>query len=345
MNRKAGCEGYKVRMRKIVAVVCLEVAGIGGSTITAMIWPTIEPSIGLRILAGCLALAVVGLVVLAWPAGWIPRFRRSVGGLMTPHEVIRYLGDESRWGKRTREWQRSDRDGTPVRKNERLEAFEEFRTAAKDPDTRIRSYGRREGAGVPEAIPHTFWLTNGFSILDTLRDGQITSPTVPSGHGNTFYSDVVVERAGVVATWPRMRFLDRNRHRRNLAKQGEEIERFLASLPPEADFVPLREAAVWLYHNLSPRIRGALRRGVPSPFDTVEEHAEAFVKEAGAHGVCRLFAKWGRDLPYEEIDPSSADYDAFEAVFGSDRKLAIEVAVRRSDLPTILAYYEGGGAS
>jgi len=108
------------------------------------------------------------------------------------------------------------------------------------------------------------------------------------------------------------------------------------------EYVSMHEAGVWLYSHGSENLRGVIRRGVPSPFDSIDEHAQALVRNAAVHGAGTLYGRWGQHLPLERIDLASAEYDAFESVLGSDRKLVVDTAILRSDLPRILAYYENG---
>lgn len=295
-------------------------------------------------------LIAVGLLIFTirfslWVSTW-PDDKKPSLGMMTPHDVIKYLDDESQWGKETRDWVKVvEEDGRIIeeRKNGRLAAFTEFQKRAQEPGSAIVAYGLRNGHGAPETIPHSFWLTNWFSPLDTLcgHERQATAATIHRGGQVEIYTDVFVERSGVLSTWPRMKWRDRRRAAKKVREAEIDLERFFADVPPAPDYVPMKEASVWLYHNASPQLRKVLREGVPSPFDSIEEHGEALIREATKEGLGTLFGKWETGLPYERIKASDIELDAFESTFGVKRKVVSEAAVSRSDLDAILAHYEG----
>ena len=106
-------------------------------------------------------------------------------------------------------------------------------------------------------------------------------------------------------------------------------------------FVSTEDAGRWLYANVPERMRQGMR---DSTLSSIEEAGRSFVIHAtGPNKACTLFARRESGLPLEEIDPMSVDFTAFEAAFGTDRKLPIETFVRRRDLRRILTYYLKNG--
>jgi hypothetical protein len=104
----------------------------------------------------------------------------------------------------------------------------------------------------------------------------------------------------------------------------------------EAEFIPLREAGQWLYDNGEQWLRDHL--GDHRPFDSVTEHAAAFVATAADEGVGELRASREPGLApeparYRDIAPPP---DAL----GNRRKGWVDPIFRRADLPKVLAHYK-----
>lgn len=192
-------------MRKLVTILSLEVAAIVGSTVVTMIWPTMDRGEGLVLLSICAALAVVGILVWIWPAEWFPSIGRH-RGYMTPTQVVRYMADESGWGRKVRLHKKRDTLlGLNVewRKNPRFVALDEFPDRACE-QGKIRAHGLLNGQGAPVEIPPSFWLTNSFAVTGTITGQENrTAPRQYAEAGYPFYTAVHIERADVEKTWPR----------------------------------------------------------------------------------------------------------------------------------------------
>lgn len=106
------------------------------------------------------------------------------------------------------------------------------------------------------------------------------------------------------------------------------------------DFIALEDAGRWIYENANEQIRDVLRGGVPSPFNSIAEHGIAFVREAAVRQVCLIYGRWEPGLPMEEINVADGTFTAFEAVFGTERRLASDLSIKRRDLSRILQWYE-----
>lgn len=168
-----------------------------------------------------LAFALIGISILIWALSPAKKSKiGNVGGYMTTREVVDFLATKTDWAAKIRRWRGSaTHRGLDVqtKKNPKLESFFEFQREAQKPDTKIRVFGLEDGRGKPVEIPHTFWITNGFSLSDTLgMRGDISAPTVyrnwPSGVA-PYYSDLRIERRGIEETWKRMSFFDAQRER------------------------------------------------------------------------------------------------------------------------------------
>lgn len=106
------------------------------------------------------------------------------------------------------------------------------------------------------------------------------------------------------------------------------------------DFVALEEAGLWLYENGGSQLREALKGNVPGLFGSIAEHGAAFYKTQWAEGRCDVYGRWESGLPMELIDPKDGDFNAFESLFGSDRRQPIDLSVLRKDLRPVLDFYE-----
>lgn len=120
-----------------------------------------------------------------------------------------------------------------------------------------------------------------------------------------------------------------------------EAIRRLEKATEVSELIPISEAGAWLYDHASDRIKDALRGGVPSPFASIAEHGAAFFSTQWAEGRCELYGRLEAGLAMEKLDPKrNRDFTAFEEAFGSDRRKAVDISVKRSDLAVVLAYYE-----
>jgi hypothetical protein len=106
---------------------------------------------------------------------------------------------------------------------------------------------------------------------------------------------------------------------------------------PEQEYIPLNEAGQWLYDNAEPWLREHLKN--PAPFDSITEHAAAFVGEACDAGSGELVARRESGLKPERIRFHELRHTGLDAVFGGGQALPVDPAVRRADLPAILGYY------
>lgn len=105
----------------------------------------------------------------------------------------------------------------------------------------------------------------------------------------------------------------------------------------EQDYISLKEAGQWLYDNAEPWLREHLKN--PAPFDSITEHAAAFVGEACDAGCGELVARREPGLKPERVSFHELRHTGLDAVFGGGQALPVDPAVRRADLPAILAYY------
>jgi len=222
----------------------------------------------------------VGLFVWSWPRArdFVQgKPARKFGGYMTPKEVIDYMAHESKWGDRTSRFSRPVvvGDTTYVEvKNPVLDAFQEFTEQAKLKDTLIVSVGLQQGTGVPVPIAPTFWLANGLSVTAVLQGENRTVATAPgdlvSGThkpgSRPHYTDIQVERDGVIATWPRMGFWERGRARKSKAGGDADLlnrigksDAELSSAPPAdlggSDRFSFQRSAAIFYDGASPRLK------------------------------------------------------------------------------------------
>lgn len=104
-----------------------------------------------------------------------------------------------------------------------------------------------------------------------------------------------------------------------------------------SEYIPLDEAGTWLYDNGEPWLRDHLKD--PEPFKSITEHAAAFVGEACDEGAGELLASREPGLKPEPMKYKDLHHTGFDAVFGG-KPLPVNPMVRRSDLPSILAYYK-----
>lgn len=123
------------------------------------------------------------------------------------------------------------------------------------------------------------------------------------------------------------------------------IHRFFRSRPrtgeiqklAEPDFMPIKEAGLWLYNNGSQEMRDVMRAGTPSIFPTIADHGAAFVKDAAARGICQLWGRREAGLVMEKVEVEN--FSAFQSLFGDTQRPIIDLSILRSALPAILAYY------
>jgi hypothetical protein len=105
----------------------------------------------------------------------------------------------------------------------------------------------------------------------------------------------------------------------------------------EREFIPLDDAARWLYDNAEPWLKEVLQR--PEPFNSIAEHAAALVGTAADDGVCELRASRERGLAPEPMKFSELKPTAFESVFDKEKRFPVDPIVRRADLLNLLKYY------
>lgn len=130
-------------------------------------------------------------------------------------------------------------------------------------------------------------------------------------------------------TWP-------DRPKRMRASGGER--------PSEAesptDYIPINEAGRWFYANASQELRDWLNDMSRRLDSTLTEHAASYYTTSWQDGRCDLYGRWEPGLPMEKIDGKDGDFTAFSAVFGSDKRPILDMAVLRRDLQPVLSYYE-----
>ena len=106
----------------------------------------------------------------------------------------------------------------------------------------------------------------------------------------------------------------------------------------EPEFIPLEEAARWLYDNGSPWLREHLKD--PRPFESIIEHASALVGAAADDGVGELRASREPGLKPEKVTFDELKGTPFEAAFGRTRPAPVNPEFRKADLPRLLEYYQ-----
>lgn len=132
--------------------------------------------------------------------------------------------------------------------------------------------------------------------------------------------------------------IDRWRVRKSeAAARANEVVLAAAHSSGEPEYIPLMEAGRWLYDNGAPWLRDHLKD--PKPFDSIAEHAAAFVGEACDAGAGELVASREPGLNPEPTKYKEMQGTAFSSAFG-DKPLPVNPMVRSADLPSILAYYE-----
>ncbi|WP_333588041.1 hypothetical protein [Phenylobacterium sp.] len=104
------------------------------------------------------------------------------------------------------------------------------------------------------------------------------------------------------------------------------------------DFLPLEDAARWLYDNASPSLRDILKDY--RPFGSIVEHAKALVGAAADEGICELWASREAGLSPETVKYEELTDTAIEAAFGRERPKPVNPMVRRGDLLKVLEHYE-----
>ena len=133
---------------------------------------------------------------------------------MTPHEVTAYIAEGSEWGRKISEFAEPSPDlsakwGVPTveKKNPWLAAWAEFPLQAQREDTEIKVFGTPIMSASAQLIPHEFWLTNAFALECCLEAGKLaqTAPTVLVHGTPEVYTNLRVERAGVMKTWSKRR--------------------------------------------------------------------------------------------------------------------------------------------
>lgn len=118
------------------------------------------------------------------------------------------------------------------------------------------------------------------------------------------------------------------------------LEKEVGPVEAPTDLIPLEDAGRWLYANASGALKEVLKGGVPSPFNTIADHAAAYYTTQWQEGRCDLYGRLEPGLPMEKIDPKDGDFSAFSAVFGSEKRPLLDQSVMRRDLKPVLDYYE-----
>lgn len=122
-----------------------------------------------------------------------------------------------------------------------------------------------------------------------------------------------------------------------LMPTAEALRAMRTAAEPEREFIPLKDAGQWLYDNGAAWLRDRLKD--PEPFDSITEHAAAYVGEACDAGVGELVASRELGLRPEPVKYRDLRHSGFDALFGG-KPLPVNPMVREADLPSILAYYE-----
>lgn len=131
---------------------------------------------------------------------------------------------------------------------------------------------------------------------------------------------------------------------RRLRRGEQRPSVILMGAPPAADaldLVSVEDAGRWLYNHGSEKLKTRLTNGVgKSGYESIADFGASLAKDGAMRAALPIYGRREVDLEMEEIDPAGADFTAFEAVFGADRRLAVDLSVKRSDLPTLLAVWE-----
>ena len=131
---------------------------------------------------------------------------------MSPYDVVTYMADESRWGRRQDMFRGYDPEHSAAwgrtiieKKNPRINAPSEFASEAARKGTPIVVFGTDVASGKITPIPHLFWMGNIFDWQTCTLPGMegSTKPslsqmpmTAPS------YRKLQIDGAGVRKVWP-----------------------------------------------------------------------------------------------------------------------------------------------
>jgi hypothetical protein len=104
--------------------------------------------------------------------------------------------------------------------------------------------------------------------------------------------------------------------------------------PPDDDFVGCEEAGRRIYNEGSDELKRMIRtlseKGRLD--DNIMQHAIYAADDTGI----QLWGRWAKGLKMEPIQKDQATLNAFDSVFHTDKSLAIDVSIKRSDLPKLL---------
>jgi len=105
-------------------------------------------------------------------------------------------------------------------------------------------------------------------------------------------------------------------------------------------FVPIEDAAKWVYANGSDDLKRALREGIPNLWESIAEAGRAYIINSADAAGYKVYVRREPGLPWEVVeDTSEVDFPSFEAVFASER-IKYDLAVRRADLGRIKGHLE-----
>jgi hypothetical protein len=200
---------------------------------------------GLEMLGVHLPLWIAPFLVVAGIGGilvgsliWLSSFLKDSADAvpatyMTPYEVVHYLSDQTRWGWAKRRETSASAIG-PISYNPLLEAAPEFREKAMQEGSNIKVFGLLEGHG-SVLIPHTFWMSNGFSY-DACFDKTVrarSAPAVYDAVDHLIYYDLMVDRSGVIKTWPRMNLYMRMTEWRRKRSEAKAMQKLVRLVQPQ----------------------------------------------------------------------------------------------------------------
>lgn len=170
-------------------------------------WAAAElyPALGESVAPWVFPTGLVVAAVLAW--FWFRSVQPAQPSeYMSAYEALRYIAYETEWARKQRTVivaGETSFGAMPMRKNVPLEAIGEFSSQAQRLGTRIRVFGRRLVPNESVEIPHTFWMTNTIDAECAFNASQPSRTAASSPRSEPPYADLRIERAGVLATWPR----------------------------------------------------------------------------------------------------------------------------------------------
>lgn len=82
-----------------------------------------------------------------------------------------------------------------------------------------------------------------------------------------------------------------------------------------------------------------MARGVPGPFDSIDEAGSAYVHEAMKECGIQFYARRGEGLRLEPISKDEANPASLDKILGTARIIQ-DISIRRKDVGRVIGFYK-----